>query len=183
MSTTSLLFGYFVGGLASSALVIARTSARTLSTWGSAALALLFWPLWLPFAFTSSGPEPVRAGRRPIEQRIAAAVTRARGAVSGTELETILSEKDGDAMLREVDRIARRLDAIEGELASNGAGTARSRERLVELARADARALEDVSELAELLATELTLARHGRAEGVEPLVFELSARVEALASS
>ena len=82
-----------------------------------------------------------------------------------------------------MDRIARRLDAIERELSNHAAGSARGRERLAELARADERALCDVGELAELLATELTLARHGRGEGIEPLVLELSARIEALASS
>ena len=183
MSTTALLLGYFAGGLASSALVLAHSSARSFSTWGSAVLALLVWPLWLPFAFAASEGEPTRGRRRPVELRTIGAVTRARGAVSGTALDAVLSEKDAADILREVDRIARRLDAIERELSNHAAGSARGRERLAELARADERALCDVGELAELLATELTLARHGRGEGIEPLVLELSARIEALASS
>lgn len=183
MTPSALVFGYFVGGLASSVLVVSRAPVRCAAVWGSALLALVVWPLWLPFAF-ASGP-PVRSEPRPrlVERRISSAVERARGAVSGTALDGFLSEREANAILREVDRIGRRLDAVEQELDAGMLASARNRERLAELARSDSQALDDVNELAELLATELTLARHGRSESVEPLVAELSARVEALASS
>jgi len=181
MSTAALIFGYFVGGLVSALLVLARPPARTLRIWRSAALALLLWPLWLPVAFSTSEAE--RPARRPVELRISSAVARARSAIAGTALEVILTDADARAIAGEVSRIARRLDAVERELRECPLAAERARARLAELAEGDARALDEVSELAELLATELTLARHGHGDGVEPLLAELRARLEALSSS
>lgn len=171
------------------ALWILGHGARSWNTTLSACAALVVWPLWAPFALKRSSPvenEP----RRPAERRVQRALVSARAAVKSTQLEALFSERDSAAIAREVFRIARRLDLVEAELDSGATGVSRStpgRERRVsrleELAHADRRALEELAELAEMLATELALAQFGQGDGVESLIEELSARVEALSAS
>ncbi len=175
MSVGWLVAVYLGVGMVCAALIVGRHGPNVRAA-ASGAAAILVWPLWAPFALGR-----VSAPARAEEQRILEALGRARAAVAGTELDALLSERDVRAMKDEVARIARRLDAIEAEL-----GVMRSErhaQRLRELRDADRAALEDVAELCELLASELALARYGRSEGIEPLVAELSARVEALAAS
>jgi hypothetical protein len=162
--------------------------ARSWQTALSACAAIVVWPLWAPFALRRSTPES--DARRPAERRVLRALASAREAVKGTPLNGLLSERDRASIVREVTRIARRLDLVEAELDSASTslgqstpGRARRLERLEELAHADRRALEELAELAEMLATELALARFGQGDGVESLVTELSARVEALSAS
>jgi hypothetical protein len=171
------------------ALWILGHGARSWHTTLSACAALVVWPLWAPFALkgTSHGEnEP----RRPAERRVLRALASAREAVKSTPLDALLTERDRATIAREVSRIARRLDLVEAELDSAATGLsqstpgrARRMARLEELALADRRALEELAELAEMLATELALARFGQGDGVESLIEELGARVEALSAS
>ncbi|MCC6903439.1 MAG: hypothetical protein IT377_30995 [Polyangiaceae bacterium] len=182
MTSGSLLAAYLSAGLVAAMLVLFRAEPRSWTSLGSAAAALVLWPLWLPFAL---GPVRGRDAERPerdAERSIALAIERARAAVRSTELEGTLTARDAEAILRAVRRIGRRLDAIEAELAASP-GPARRVTRLQALRNADLAALDELKELAELLATELTLARHGRGDGVEALIVELTARLEALHSS
>lgn len=189
MSPRALLVAYFAAGAASALLVLTRSQARGPSCFASAAAAVVLWPLWLPFALGPGGSSLPERVHRDVERRIRRAVERARSAVVATELDVMLPASDADAILHEVDRIAARLDAVEAELAGVRADARHSEhatrraERLRELATRDSRALDEVSDLTELLATELVLARHGRSDGVEPLLAELAARIEALRAS
>ncbi|GMV16208.1 MAG: hypothetical protein HS104_33160 [Polyangiaceae bacterium] len=182
MTPGALVVAYLTAGLAAAALVLFRSRPRSWASVGSAAAAFALWPLWLPFALAPARERGPARREREAVQGISLAVARARDAVRGTDLEGALTARDAEAILQAVDRIGGRLDAIEGELAAS-AGPARRVTRLVALQDADRAALDEVRELAEMLATELTLARHGRGDGVEPLIVELRARVEALQNS
>jgi hypothetical protein len=171
------------------ALWILGHGARSWHTTLSACAALVVWPLWAPFALKRSAPLDDES-TRPAERRVLRALASAREAVKSTNLDGLLTERDRTSIAREVTRIARRLDLVEAELDStvtglgqSTPGRARRLARLEELAHADRRALEELAELAEMLATELALARFGQGDGVESLVTELSARVEALSAS
>lgn len=188
MSSIALAILYGAIGIGSAVWIVGRGS-RSWSTALSACAAVVIWPLWAPFALARPPPPSVEP-RRAAERRVLRALASARDAVQSTPLDVLLSERDRDAIVREVTRIARRLDLVEAELDSAGAGRdhasagrARRMARLEELALADRRALEELAELAELLATELMLARFGQGDGVEQLVQELAARVEALSQS
>jgi hypothetical protein len=188
VTVSFLIVGYAAIGVALAAWIATRRTPSW-STMLSAGAALVIWPLWAPFALAQP-VSPTVEPRRAAERRVLRALASARDAVQSTPLDVLLSQRDRDAIVREVTRIARRLDLVEAELdsASAGrdqasAGRARRMARLEELALADRRALEELAELAELLATELMLARFGQGDGVEQLVQELAARVEALAQS
>lgn len=181
-----VLYGLVGVGIA---LWILGHGARSWNTTLSACAAILVWPLWAPFALGRSVPREDEA-RRPAERRVLRALASAREAVKSTALDELLTERDRASISREVARIARRLDLVEVELDSAATGLgqstpgrARRLARLEELAHADRRALEELAELAEMLATELALAQFGQGDGVESLVTELSARVEALSAS
>ncbi len=184
-----ILFATYAGIGFAAALAVAARGKRSLSTAASALAVVALWPLWAPFALA----RPVRAHaepRRAAERRVHRALRSARDAVRDTALDKLLTERDAEAILREVTRIARRLDLVEVELDSAAAGRAQSSpgrarrvSRLEELALGDRRALEELAELAELLSTELTLARFGHGDGALPLIEELAARVEALRAS
>ncbi|MBK8997841.1 MAG: hypothetical protein IPM35_19125 [Myxococcales bacterium] len=182
MTPGALVVAYLAAGLAAAGLVLLRERRWSWASVGSAAAAFALWPLWLPFALAPGRERGPARREREAVRGISLAVERARHAVRGTDLEGALTARDADAILRAVDRIGGRLDAIEAELAAS-ADPGRRVTRLETLRDADLAALDEVRELAELLATELTLARHGRGDGVEPLIVELGARVEALQNS
>lgn len=188
MNPIALFIVYGLIGAAVAIWILGR-GGRSWHTTLSACAALVVWPLWAPFALGRS-PSSESEPSRPAERRVLRALASAREAVKSTPLDGLLTERDRAAISREVSRIARRLDLVEAELDSAATallqstpGRARRLARLEELALADRRQLEELAELAEMLATELALARFGQGDGVESLIAELGARVEALSAS
>ncbi len=189
--TLSILVGLYAAvGLAFAAMLLTR-SPRTWRTAGSAALAFVLWPLWAPFAQTAKQPTaPPRRQRHPASDRVQAALSAARSRVAGSPLDGLLTDADLHAIASQVERVVARIQALETELArlrTGGADTSGRRQQCVtrvqQALERDERALDELGDLADALATELTLAQWGHSDTVETLVAELSARIEALAAA
>ncbi len=189
--TLSILVGLYAAvGLAFAAMLLTR-APRTWRSAGSAALALVLWPLWAPFAQQAKVPtSPPRRGRHPASDRVQAALCAARSRVAGSPLDGLLTDTDVRAIASQVERVAARIRDLEAELTrlrSGGADTSGRRQQCVTRVQQaldrDERALSDLGDLADALATELTLAQCGHSDTVETLVAELSARIEALADA
>jgi hypothetical protein len=117
---------------------------------------------------------------------VEAALACARSRVVGTELDGIVSEADVTAICVQVRVIAARVDSLDGELKrlqksqSSSARHDSCTQRVLLALERDRQALDELGDLSDALATELTLAQCGHTESVEGLIFELSARIEAL---
>lgn len=209
MSGGSLAVLYAVVGAGMAVYVFHRSVGATRTRVAHAALALPLWPLWAPIAlFGREERERVTAHGHRSLGRIEAALREGVEAARGSPLESLLSESSAERMKAEVARAAareaelsallaraefdveaaeRRVARLETEGASPRAlATARVHlenvRRLVHLADRDARALEDLAELAEALRTQLVLARYAGSslEGIGGIVSEVWARVEGL---
>jgi hypothetical protein len=217
MSLRDLLILYGVVGLACAIAVLRRAPTRGLAAMASAAVTIPLWPLWAPFALGAPRPGPSRTSTRERERdsaaalavrRIDRALEEAVGAVAGTPMSDVFSQKVASRISAEVLRVgarleelgalavqtgfdaevsARRLRDLEAKGASERAvGTARLQHesilRLEQLRAADTQALDELADLLEALRAQLLLARYAgsSAEGAGAIVGEVWARLEGL---
>jgi hypothetical protein len=209
MNLADLGILYASAGVVSGVCVYRRARSRGASAWGSVALAVPLWPLWLPVAF-AEGPRRSQAAA-PAVTRTEAALLEGHDAVRGGPLERLLPREAIERIVAEVRRAAERHDELTRVLSRDGFGVeaARARlarfeqdagpsrsiasarlqlanlERLSQLRERDARALEELAELAGALRTQLVLARYtgSSATGASDIVAEVWARVEVLGSA
>jgi hypothetical protein len=216
MSLRDLLVLYGVVGFACALAVLRRAPARDLGTMASAAITIPLWPLWAPFALGAPRPAAPRGGPRDgsaagAVRRIDRALSEAVGAVAGTPMGDVFSQKVATRIAAEVTRVAARLEEL-GALASQtgfdaavsarrlsdletrgaserAVGTARLQHesilRLEQLRAADTQALDELADLLEALRAQLLLARYAgsSAEGAGAIVGEVWARLEGLGAA
>jgi len=210
MSLRDLLGLYALVGLACAIAVFRRAPSRGAGALFSALVTVPLWPLWAPFALAPAREAKARA--RPeneaIRARVDKALSDAVAAVADTPMSEVFTQRTATRIAAEVAHVSGRLadlSALEErngfdrgasarrleELARAGASdralaTARlqhdSLERLAELRAADARALEELADLLEVLRTQLVLARYAGspADGASAIVSEVWARLEGL---
>lgn len=190
MTLTALLCLYLIVGLALAVLQLVRGPGWSWRGLGAAAATLVVWPLWIPFmdAPHARGEKPTGTDQQPACARVDSALACARARVVGTALDGILTQRDVAGISEQVRRVAARIEALEAELTRLRAGEAKGStrrdscaQRVEEALKRDRSALDELGELADALATELTLAQCGHSDSVESLISELSARIEALA--
>lgn len=208
MIVLTLLVYLAIGGAA--AFVLARRETTAAGRGLTAVLAVLVWPLWVPFASRRDEPyegEPATE----LEQRIHRSLDEAIDAVRGTPMASLLPEAGVASIRASVRRAAGRVDELTRTVARNqrDAEETRSRiaamessghggrplttarvhlENLRKLARLlddERTALLDLADLCDALRSQLVLARFAGSsvDGIGDLVSELDARVEGLDSA
>jgi hypothetical protein len=234
MGFRELLVLYLAIGVGCGLTVLRRAAPPRPRPWGSAALALVLWPVWMPLALGEPGATahtPVvpaarataaAAGRAEVANDVERALGRVEQAlagalqvVAGTCFAGLLTARDARQILDQLGRVGVRLAELDRHLALYGAAAeapladgapappgSRSAEpcdaaelrgqslgRLRELRAQGACALGELGDLAELLHTELVLARFrcgsapneaAASRQLAELVSELWARLESL---
>jgi len=233
MGFRELLVLYLAIGLGCGLTVLRRARPPRTQAWGSAVLALLLWPVWMPLALgepsatarapgePAAGSAATAPGRAATADDVAQAVGRVEHAlagalqvVAGTCFAGLLTAEDARQILEELGRVGTRLAELDRHLelycfaetppadrvpAAPGALAAppceaaelrvQSLGQLCELRTQGARALGELGDLAELLHTELVLARFrcgsapneaAASRQLAELVSELWARLESL---
>ncbi|MGE0787988.1 MAG: hypothetical protein AB7S26_20100 [Sandaracinaceae bacterium] len=206
MSLLDLGLLYLVVGIGCAAVVLTRSRGAPLPRIGSALLALLLWPMWLPLILIEDRPPPSRATDRAA--RIEEELTRSVDAARGSPFEVLLSQDAAEKIRKEVREALQRIAELDGVLAQPGFDRDEAERRVVQLtesrgskralrsavlhrnnvARIEAlrdrsvRGIEELSELAHALRSQLVLARYAGSspEGVGGIVTEMWARVEGL---
>jgi hypothetical protein len=213
---------YAVVGVGCGVAVLRLRGATRPADLASAALAVVLWPLWAPFALVRPDGEVSGAGRGAARgaapesvvaavRRIAQALREGVDATRGTPLGALLPEAAAARILAEVERVAARhaeLDALlrtaefdvaralarvqaleRQEAPARMLATARLHHdnvaRLARLRDRDARALDELADLAGALRTQLVLAAYAGSTdaGASGIVSELCARVEGLSAA
>jgi hypothetical protein len=202
---------YGLAGTLSGVFVYRAGSAggSRVRAFGSAALSVPLWPLWLPVLFASRQAETT--AERTATTEAEAALLEGHEAVRNTPLEPLLPRAAVDRLLRELRRATERYAELSNLLAKKGfdRGAAAERvarleqrgasprtlasarlhlenvDRLLSLSTRDRRALEELSELIAALRTQLVFARYsGSSPGeASDIVTEVWARVEMLGTS
>lgn len=210
MSLRDFLVLYALVGLACGIAAYRRAPQRGPSALVSAVVTVPLWPLWAPFALAPAGAgvKSTRPLSTPILGRVERALAESVAAVAGTPMSEMFTQRTAARIQAEVERVAARLadlDALAAqrgydrvasgqrldELEKGGAperavATARlqheSLVRLAEMRESDARALDELAELLEVLRTQLVLARFegSPADDAGMIVTEVWARLEGL---
>jgi multidrug efflux pump subunit AcrA (membrane-fusion protein) len=205
MSLFDLAALYALGGVVSAGVVWRLTGAL-----GSAALALVAWPLWLPLAFGAtrerSEPAPATKAAPPVASRIEVVLAEARAAAAGTDFEAMLNEAAAARIVSEVQRASERLAGMAELLARPGYNAAEARarldalegategtqrtarlhlesvERLARMHREQEAALVELEQVITALRSQLEVARYAGSmnEGFDAIVGDLWSRVEGL---
>lgn len=203
MTLSDLCILYGLGGLASAAAVYHRRREVT-----SACIALVLWPLWIPFAGLDARTRPVRLrDSGSTEQRIAALLARAVDETAGSPFASLLNAEVAQRMTTEVGRAVDRVAELDAVLAQpefsrasvpNGGGLTQltreadpSRsarlhlaniERLGAIRAAQARALAELEQALSALHSQLLVARYAGSTSLEvdAIVSDLWTRVESL---
>ncbi len=192
MTLVGLICLYVMVGLGFALQQLLREPRWTWRGLGAAAAALVVWPLWIPFVHAPAErcTKPTGGDRRPACARVDSALACARSRVVATPLDGILTQRDVAGICEQVHRVADRIEALEAELTRLRDGETKGSprrdscaERVEHALERDRRALDELGELADALATELTLAQCGHSGSVESLIAELSARLEALTTA
>jgi len=202
MNLSGLVAIYLVVGLACAVAVYRSSPSGGRSAALSAVVTVPLWPLWAPFALIPNRPQTPPDGDGP-EARIERALFGALRTISNSAIAAELSRDDADKIIDEARRCASRLREIEVHIATHHNEAARrpmarledvgvdaptrarallhvgSIERLKQLRETEARALDELVELVELLRTQLVLARFDASgsESIVDLKHELWARV------
>ncbi len=205
MSLLDLAALYALVGAGCSVVIWRRTQGSRGRRAGSAALAVLVWPIWAPLALIPDPPRRTPASGRVA--RIEAELERAVAAAAGSPFEMLLPDDAAARIRAELRTAMLRIDELDAVLAQPGFDRAEAERRVSQLADSGsaaavrtavlhrdnvarlealrdkhARALEELGELVGALRSQLVLARYAGSspEGVGGIVTELWARVEGL---
>lgn len=214
MTLVDLVVVYVVAGVVFAVVVWRKTRARD-GDRRAVALALVAipaWPLWAPFAF-GGGRAPLARDPTGADAagRIEAALREGVQAAEGTPLAALLSRDAAERIASEVARASARRAELDALLAREAFDEQRARRRVGELEEdatqpralamarlhldnvtrlralrdRDARALDELAELAGALRTQLVLARYAGSsvEGAGGIVSEVWSRVEGLSAA
>jgi hypothetical protein len=209
VTLTDLGIIYAVAGVISGALAHRAGGQRAERTLGTVVLAVVLWPLWLPVVLASATPP------RPAQNAAAGATERAlieaHAAVRDGPLAALLPSAAMNRLLAEVRRANERHTELEQLLAAKQFGLPEAEARVLALERQgasprvlssarlhldnvrrlwslcehDQRALDELSELAAALRTQLLLAHFAGSSpnDASDIVSELWARVEVLGAT
>jgi len=212
MSLRDLSLLYLVAGLCCAVAIYRTSPDRGPRAAASAAVAIPLWPLWAPIALTAKRAfeTPAGPGASALE-RVRTALREAVAASRGTPLASVLPAEAAARIEAEVERRVKRHAELENILCKQtfnlGRAEARIRElerksisgrtlttarldldnirRLTALRDREARALDELSALAEALRTQVTVARFSgsSAADIGGIVSEVQARVEGLGAA
>lgn len=206
MTLTDLGIVYALGGVVSAVWIRRRSAPKKPVAAAALLLAFLLWPLWLPISLSSA--KPVMSAAPGVLTDTEAALLEGHRAVEGTALEALLPRDALARMQQEVRRAAARCAELDAVLSDKSFDRGAARERIARLERegaspralASARshsenierlhalrdrdrgALNELSELAHALRTQLVLARYAGSSPADAsdIVSEVWARLEAL---